>query len=104
MQIIATYDPSVANAPAGFKQAVNAAIQYFDTTISNNITVNISFGWGEVNGQTLGSGDLGESVSNYFTGFTYNQVVSALAPRRRSRACRPAIRPTAVTSGSTRPS
>jgi len=65
-------------APAGFKTAVQAAVQYFDTTFTNDITVNISFGWGEVGGQAMDSGAVGESLANYGSGFTYTQVRNAL--------------------------
>jgi hypothetical protein len=61
-------------APTGYKTAVQAAVQYFETTFSNDITVNISFGWGEVGGQAMGSGAIGESLANYDTGYSYSQV------------------------------
>jgi hypothetical protein len=68
-------------APAGFKTAVQAAVQFFDTTFSNNITVNLDFGWGEVGGQTMDTGAIGESEFNYNGGipYTYLQVRNALA-------------------------
>jgi hypothetical protein len=78
LQINATYDSSANLAPAGFKTAVQAAIQFFDTTFSNNIVINIAFGWGEVGGQTMNSGAIGESLANYDTGYSYSQVKSAL--------------------------
>ena len=79
LQINVTYDASAAGAPAGFAQAVNAAVQFFDSTISNNITVNIAFGWGEVGGQSLDAGALGESNTNFLTGVSYSQLLSSLA-------------------------
>jgi hypothetical protein len=75
----------VNSAPAGFKTAVQAAVQFFDTTFTNNITVNIDFGWGEVggaNGQPIDAGAIGESSSDFFASppfFTYQQIRSALA-------------------------
>ena len=63
MQINIIYDPSAANAPAGFQQAVQAAVQFFESAISSGITVNIVFGWGVVDGQPIDSGALGTSLT-----------------------------------------
>jgi hypothetical protein len=80
LQINVTYDSSVNSAPAGFKTAVQAAVQYFDTTFSNNISVNINFGWGELDGSTIDAGAIGESSASYYENFyTYQQIRSALA-------------------------
>ena len=62
MQIILNYDSSVASAPSGFQQTLTAAADVLDALITNNITVNIQIGWGEVNGGSLGSGEIGETV------------------------------------------
>ena len=67
LHINVSYDPSVASAPAGFTAAVDAAVQFFETTFSNDITINIAVGWGEVQGQVLGAGELGASIDNYDT-------------------------------------
>ena len=32
-------------APEGFQDAVDAAIDYFGTTFTNNVTLNITFDW-----------------------------------------------------------
>jgi len=77
MQINVTYDSSAASAPAGFKAAVDVAVQYLESLITTPITVNIQFGYGTLNGQAVASGDLGESLSNYST-LTYAQVKAAL--------------------------
>ena len=78
MQINITYDPSVNAAPAGFKTAVQAAVQFFDTTFTNNISVNISFGWGEVGGSLLGASSVGESSAIFDNFRSYAQVKSYL--------------------------
>ena len=77
MQINAVYDASVNNAPAGYKTAVAAAIQYLDTTFGGNVTVTVHFGWGEVNNQTIDRGALAENIS---TGdfYTYAQLRNGL--------------------------
>jgi hypothetical protein len=61
-----TYDASVANAPAAFKTDVAAAVQYFESEFTNPDTININVGYGEVDGQSLGSGALGELVLRGF--------------------------------------
>jgi Ca2+-binding RTX toxin-like protein len=79
LQINITYDSSVDTAPADFKAAVQAAVQFFQTTFDSNASVNINIGWGEFDGQALDSGALGESSSSYVDGLTYAQVQRALA-------------------------
>jgi hypothetical protein len=64
MQINLIYDSSTTSAPSTFFTVMNAAAQYLDNLITNNITVNIQVGWGEVGGQTLGAGDLGQGGAN----------------------------------------
>jgi len=49
------------------KLVVQAAVQYFETTITNNITINIDFGWGEVAGQAMDAGSMGESSASLVT-------------------------------------
>ncbi|HWU56532.1 MAG TPA: NF038122 family metalloprotease, partial [Rhizomicrobium sp.] len=65
MQINVTYGASVSGAPAGFTTAVDAAVAFFESTFDANITVNITFGWGEVGGEPLDPGALGESLTQY---------------------------------------
>ena len=73
-----TYDSSVSSAPLGFQSAFQDAINFYQTSFSNPITINLNVGWGEVNGSTIGSGALGESSSNGI-GATYIQVRNALS-------------------------
>ncbi len=65
MQINITYAPSVADAPAGYQTAVQAAVKFFEDTFVAPITVNITFGWGEVGGQAMDPGSLAESLTTY---------------------------------------
>jgi hypothetical protein len=69
----------VTGAPAGFKTAVQTAVQFFDTTFTSNISINIGFGWGEVSGHSLGSTSVAESSFTYGENFNYQQVRNALA-------------------------
>jgi hypothetical protein len=64
MDIVAEYDSSMQNAPAAYKAAIQAAINYMDRTITNNITVPIMFSYGEIEGQKMASDALGESDTN----------------------------------------
>jgi hypothetical protein len=61
------YDPSVNNAPAGFKTALNVAAQFLDNLFSNPITVNIEVGFGENAGTPLGN----SIATGIFTNGTY---------------------------------
>ena len=83
MQINVIYDQSQSSLPAGFVSAVNYVVNYFDTTFTNNVTVNIDLGYGEIAGQSLGSGALGESET-FFDSFGYSQVVNALKANQPS--------------------
>jgi Ca2+-binding RTX toxin-like protein len=78
MQINVSYDSSVANAPSGFVTAFTAAVQYFENLIQNPVTVNISVGWGEVEGISLGSNAECENLETMESGYSYSQVASAL--------------------------
>src|ERR1019366_10588146 len=77
MQINVTWDQSVSGLPTGFVSAVNYVVNYFDTLFTNNATINIDVGYGEVGGSALGSGALGSSISSY-VGANYNSLRSAL--------------------------
>ncbi len=71
------YDASVNSAPAAFKADVAAAVSYLESQFSDPITITITVGYGEVNGQTMGCGALGQSM--YYVGsFNYSQVKNAL--------------------------
>jgi hypothetical protein len=64
------FDSSVANAPAGFAQAITDVATYYASLYSTKEVVNINVGWGEIAGSAMSSGALGESESNgYLTNF-----------------------------------
>jgi VCBS repeat-containing protein len=83
MNINVIYDQS--SLPAGFLAAVNYVVNYFDTTFTNPVTVNIDLGYGEIAGTNLGSGALGESET-YFNSVSYSQAVNALKANQPSAA------------------
>ena len=71
------YDSSVANAPTGFTTAVNDVVAYYESHFTNPVTITIDVGYGEVGGQALESGALGESETA-LTSVSYNQLETAL--------------------------
>jgi hypothetical protein len=85
MQINLLYDASTASAPAAFFTAMNYCVQYLDSLITNNITVNIEVGWGEIEGQQFGKGVLGEGdiAGN---AISYSQLKTALLANSSSAA------------------
>ena len=72
------YDASVANAPAGFTQAVANVVSFYESQFSNPVTITIDVGYGEVEGQALAPFALGENQAN-MTSVSYAQLQSALA-------------------------
>ena len=73
-----SWDASVANAPSGFEAAVLAAAQFLESQFTDPVTMNISVGYGEVDGYTLGSNTLGANLS-YLVQATYAATRNALA-------------------------
>ena len=71
------YDASVANAPAGFTQAVANVVNFYESHFSNPVTITINVGYGEIDGQALQAFALGESEA-YMTSVSYTQLQSAL--------------------------
>src|SRR5271154_2918386 len=77
MIISATYDSSITSSPYAtqIESAIQAAIAYFDNTITNGVYVSIDFGFGEVDGRAISAGAVGESVSNE-QGISYADLVA----------------------------
>ena len=78
MIIEVTFDASASSAPPGFEAAVNDVVSLFDSIFTNPVTINIDVGWGEVDGQSIGASELGESLEQYTNGYGYNQILSAV--------------------------
>ncbi len=76
MIINVTYDASASSAPAGFQTAVQAAVQYLESIFSNDVTINISVGWGEVGGETLPAGSVASSTSAGYS-LSYDELRNA---------------------------
>ena len=73
MEIDITYDSSVNNAPAAFKTDVMAAVQYLENEFTNNVTINIDVGYGEIDGRSFSSRRPGRELSRIF----YGQAIHA---------------------------
>jgi hypothetical protein len=78
-----TYDSSVNNAPSGFKTAVAAAVSALESEFTNNVTLNIKVGWGEVNGMAISSNAAAESVHNVVS-TNYNAILNAMTTNASS--------------------
>jgi VCBS repeat-containing protein len=73
-----TYDQSLSSLPSGFVAAINYVVSYYESIFTSPITVNIDVGYGEIDGQALSSGALGESEA-YLSSYNYSTIKSALA-------------------------
>ena len=78
MQINISYDSSVDNAPVGFKPAVEYVVGVLDAAFTNDVTINISVGWGETDGTPLTSNDLGTSWNTSAPKYSYDTIKTAL--------------------------
>ncbi len=74
-----TYDSSVNSAPAGFKTAFQDAVNYYDSTFANPITIDLNVGWGEVGGSGLSSNALGESKIASLYPTSFNGMISLMS-------------------------
>jgi hypothetical protein len=91
LQFNVTYDASTASAPAGFFSAFADAIQFYEAAYSDPITINMHVGWGEINGNSLNPGDLGQSSTLQQGFYTYSQIRTALANDSTSTADQTAV-------------
>ena len=92
-----TYDASVGMAPAAFQTAFQDAIDLYQTTYTDPITIHINVGWGEIDGNPLSPGNLGQSRTNQPANFTYSQVRNALLSDAQSAADSHAVSTLGVT-------
>ena len=79
MNINISYDPGTAATGTAFDAAVNEVVAILDELFTNNITVNIQFGFGTLNGAAVGAGDLGQSIWNQAYTASYSAFHSALS-------------------------
>ena len=74
-----TYDSTTVGAPAGFFTAFQAAIAFLQANFSDPITINLQVGWGQIHGQNLAPGNLGQSSTFQPAFYQYSQIKAALA-------------------------
>src|SRR6516165_8481744 len=77
MRINITFDQSVGSLPSRFVTAVDYVVNYFDSMFTNPVAINIDVGYGEIAGQPLGEGALGESET-YIDSLSYAKAHAAL--------------------------
>ncbi len=77
MNLNITFATSVASAPAEFKTAVAAVAQFFETTFSDPVTININVEYGRLNG-LLGHSDY------QLQSYSYSQITAQLAADSKS--------------------
>jgi DNA/RNA endonuclease YhcR with UshA esterase domain len=77
-----TYDSSVTSQSQSFQSmfhtAVNAALSFYESEFTNNITVNITFAWGATSSNAVAEN------SFYYQTYSYAQIVSALKASGKS--------------------
>ena len=71
------YDSSVSSAPAGFTQTIANVVNFYESQFSTPLTITIDVGFGEIDGQSVAPGALGESQT-YMTPVSYSQLEAAL--------------------------
>ena len=85
------YDASMAQAPSAMKAALTAAVQSFEGLFSTTETVTIRVGYGEVGGQAMGPGALGEAAPMGGVTVSYAAFQSALASHATTAAQKAAV-------------
>ena len=58
-----TYNTSTAGAPTAFFSAFQDAINFYQSSYEDPITINIQAGWGKIEGQNLAPGNLGQGLT-----------------------------------------
>lgn len=96
-----TYDTSVAQSAFATQITadVGAVVSGFEGAISNNATVSIGVGWGEVGGASIPNGDISSSTNNLTSSYSYGAVQTLLNNASPSlKLTTPAINPLASTN------
>ena len=84
MILNANFDQPISSLPTGFVSAVNYVVNYFDSLFTNNATITIDVGWGEVGGSILPSNALGASMGANYVTTSYSSVRNALIAQNAS--------------------
>jgi hypothetical protein len=90
VQFNITFDASVSSAPTGFTTDVLKVANYYASTFTDNVTVNLNVGFGELGGSALPGGALGGSSTNLVL-TSYKALASALKADATSSADHSAV-------------
>jgi hypothetical protein len=92
-----TYDSSVTSlgssgsvTTAEIENAFNAVATAYEGAITNNVTVSVGVGWGEVGGAAVPAGDISSSTNNVMGPYSYSAIQTLLS---RTGATLPASNP-----------
>jgi hypothetical protein len=69
------------------ESAIDAAIGLYETDLKSNVTIEIDFSWGTIDGSAVAKTAAAESLSYIYTGFTYAEVESYI---KQAAAANPA--------------
>jgi hypothetical protein len=58
--------------------AINQAIGVYESDLKSNVTIEIEFSWGTIDGSAVASDDASESLAYLYTGFTYSELSTYL--------------------------
>src|SRR5262249_52263099 len=83
MIINLTFDQSPGSLPSGFVASIQAAAHFLESIFTDPITINIDVGYGEIAGQNLISGALGESET-FLDDYSYAALRGALVANATS--------------------
>ncbi len=81
-----TYDSSACGALAAFFSAFDSAIQFYQSTYNDPITINLQVGWGTVKNQNMSPGAFGQSLVNGQIVSNFGAVKTALINDAKSAA------------------
>jgi hypothetical protein len=75
-----TLDPSITNSPlaSSIESAIGEAIVFFQSQFSNNVTINLNFGYGEADNKAIPVGDVAHNFSEG-SFVSYSTLRSALS-------------------------
>jgi serralysin len=79
LHINLVWDASVSSAPAGFVTAVQTAASMLEAAYSDNITVNLSVGWGEIGGSPITQSHVAMGGPDYGVWVSYAGLKTYLA-------------------------
>jgi autotransporter passenger strand-loop-strand repeat protein len=69
---------------AAFKQAVERAASVYENAFTNNVSVTIDVGWGELNGKAIAASDASAESHDMWETYTYTDVHNALIKNAQS--------------------